>query len=373
MPRVLIGSIADMRVSISFAALLVKVTARTPPGLTLPVWMSHAIRVVRTRVLPEPAPARISADWSGSVTAASCSGLRFSRRLCIRAFPNARFYPTPRARSLRADFVLVLGETGVPLQVRGDGFGVLFGFEIRQAYAVDALLLEFLRSDLGRVSGLSHLVVDVQRLGELLAGRDRDFPFTSAAGHAPPRLRFGLRRPRPELIREHGGDRPRHGSLEGIEGHRLAQGQRALVGRRNLDAARDQADDLALRSGFPPEVRASHCDVHGIHRDTHLALAREFLQRPRRKPESPLGDENGRLEDAVTPNTHAIEEKRALLAELHRTAVRKFQDYAGPGAGVDPVAVVQLRPRRERGDDATALDRCGGLNQLDGSERRGAG
>src|SRR5437867_10855398 len=85
-----------MRVSISFAALLVKVTARTPFGLTFPVWMSQAMRVVRTRVLPEPAPARISADWSGRVTAASCSGLRFSRRLGMRALADGRFTAAKR-------------------------------------------------------------------------------------------------------------------------------------------------------------------------------------------------------------------------------------------------------------------------------------
>ena len=61
MPRTGIGSIAASRVSISFAALLVKVTAITPPGETWPVWISQAMRVVSTRVLPEPAPARISA------------------------------------------------------------------------------------------------------------------------------------------------------------------------------------------------------------------------------------------------------------------------------------------------------------------------
>src|SRR5512134_1981988 len=80
MPRVLIGSIADSRVSISFAALFVKVTASTPCGDTWPVWISHAIRVVSTLVLPEPAPARISADWFGNVTAASCRSLRLARR-----------------------------------------------------------------------------------------------------------------------------------------------------------------------------------------------------------------------------------------------------------------------------------------------------
>ena len=38
------------------------------------------MRVVSTRVLPEPAPASINAWLAGRVTAASCSGLRFCRR-----------------------------------------------------------------------------------------------------------------------------------------------------------------------------------------------------------------------------------------------------------------------------------------------------
>ena len=46
------------------------------------------MRVVSTRVLPLPAPARISADWCGSVTASSCSGLRLSRS--VAAWPGDR-------------------------------------------------------------------------------------------------------------------------------------------------------------------------------------------------------------------------------------------------------------------------------------------
>ena len=80
MPRTVTGSIADRRVSISLAALLVKVTASTPPGETWPVCSSQAMRVVSTRVLPEPAPARISAGTAGSVTAARCSGFSPCRR-----------------------------------------------------------------------------------------------------------------------------------------------------------------------------------------------------------------------------------------------------------------------------------------------------
>ena len=79
MPRGLTGSMAVRRVSISRAALLVKVTARKFDGEARPPLISQAMRVVSTRVLPLPAPARISACSSGSVTAASCSGLRCSR------------------------------------------------------------------------------------------------------------------------------------------------------------------------------------------------------------------------------------------------------------------------------------------------------
>src|SRR5438067_6377124 len=42
------------------------------------------MRVVRTRVLPLPAPARMSAHCRASVTAFSCSGLRLSRMPCMR-------------------------------------------------------------------------------------------------------------------------------------------------------------------------------------------------------------------------------------------------------------------------------------------------
>src|SRR6185436_13723668 len=76
MPRVLIGSMAESRVSISRAALLVKVTARMPPGLAWPDSIRWAMRVVSTRVLPLPAPARMRADSRGRVTALSCWGLR---------------------------------------------------------------------------------------------------------------------------------------------------------------------------------------------------------------------------------------------------------------------------------------------------------
>jgi hypothetical protein len=76
MPRTLTGSIADSRACISLDALLVNVTAISPPGDTCPVCSSQAMRVVSTRVLPEPAPARISAGRAGSVTAASCSAFR---------------------------------------------------------------------------------------------------------------------------------------------------------------------------------------------------------------------------------------------------------------------------------------------------------
>jgi hypothetical protein len=93
MPRTFTGSMLVRRVSISLAALLVKVTASTPPGDTCPVCSSQAMRVVSTRVLPEPAPARISACSGGRVTAAFCSALSPASRgdSCAAGAANKSF------------------------------------------------------------------------------------------------------------------------------------------------------------------------------------------------------------------------------------------------------------------------------------------
>ena len=49
--------------------------------LACPLCNSHAMRVVSTRVLPLPAPAKTRADCGGQVTAESCSGFKPCRRL----------------------------------------------------------------------------------------------------------------------------------------------------------------------------------------------------------------------------------------------------------------------------------------------------
>src|SRR5690606_32920867 len=105
MPRGLIGSIAEMRVTISRAALLVKVTASTDAGLAWPVDTSQAMRVVSTRVFPLPAPARISACSAGRVTAASCCGFRWARRSGMAPFyrrPSTGYRRPAKAAFLRA-------------------------------------------------------------------------------------------------------------------------------------------------------------------------------------------------------------------------------------------------------------------------------
>src|SRR6267143_6895269 len=73
------------RPRISRAALLVKVTARISPGSARPCWMSQAIRCVSTRVLPLPAPAKISNGPSSAATAARCGGFSPSRRSTPRS------------------------------------------------------------------------------------------------------------------------------------------------------------------------------------------------------------------------------------------------------------------------------------------------
>src|SRR3569833_120240 len=65
MPRVLIGSMAEMRVSISFAALLVKVTARMPCGGTIrqPIADYKGLQMVKFLFFGDPVdPPGMAAD-----------------------------------------------------------------------------------------------------------------------------------------------------------------------------------------------------------------------------------------------------------------------------------------------------------------------
>src|SRR3954451_8564044 len=76
---------SSTRSRISCAALLVKVIARISPGRATPEWISHAIRCVSTRVLPEPAPARTSSGPPGCSTASRWGSFRPSSRLSRRS------------------------------------------------------------------------------------------------------------------------------------------------------------------------------------------------------------------------------------------------------------------------------------------------
>ena len=78
MPRVPLGMSAARRSRISAAALLVNVMARTCQGLTPKSPSICAMRKVKTRVLPEPAPASTSSGPSVVRTASRWAGLRLS-------------------------------------------------------------------------------------------------------------------------------------------------------------------------------------------------------------------------------------------------------------------------------------------------------
>ena len=88
---------SPMRSFISPAALLVNVMATTSSGRTCCTWMSQATRCVSTRVLPEPAPARISRGRRQCVTALRCSLVEAGeqRVLGLVAGPSARGHPMP--------------------------------------------------------------------------------------------------------------------------------------------------------------------------------------------------------------------------------------------------------------------------------------
>src|SRR5262245_14929329 len=68
------------RERISSAALFVNVTARICGGLACASPTKYAIRLVMTRVLPDPAPARIRRGPLIRRTASRCSGLRAERK-----------------------------------------------------------------------------------------------------------------------------------------------------------------------------------------------------------------------------------------------------------------------------------------------------
>ncbi len=70
---------SSTRSRISAAALFVKVIARISGGFAPTAASRWAMRRVRTRVLPEPAPAITSSGPSVVSTASRCAGFRSSR------------------------------------------------------------------------------------------------------------------------------------------------------------------------------------------------------------------------------------------------------------------------------------------------------
>ena len=84
MPRVPSGKMAARRSRISAAALLVKVMARICQGRTPSSAIMWAMRMVRTRVFPEPAPARTSRGPRVVSTASRWAGLSPSRSMLAR-------------------------------------------------------------------------------------------------------------------------------------------------------------------------------------------------------------------------------------------------------------------------------------------------
>src|SRR2546421_11299904 len=74
---------AATRDFISSAALLVNVMARTSKGEMPCSLMSQAMRWVRTRVLPDPAPATIRSGPPGWVTASRWTGLSLASKAWV--------------------------------------------------------------------------------------------------------------------------------------------------------------------------------------------------------------------------------------------------------------------------------------------------
>src|SRR2546421_10008386 len=99
------------------AALLVNVTARISPGRAFRSRKRWAMRWVRTRVFPLPAPARMRSGPSPCVAAASCSGLSNFPNASTKIACNtpARLPPRAKASSRCAKFRAVSEPASVRL------------------------------------------------------------------------------------------------------------------------------------------------------------------------------------------------------------------------------------------------------------------
>jgi len=143
MRRVLIGSIAEMRVSISRAALLVTVTARTRSG-SVPGLDKPGDPRGEKRRLPRAGSGENQPDWSGRVTAASCSGLRFRGadmgRRERRHFTSG---PPRRAGQGSGPDLLLVRPSGRALERLGHGLGVFLRRETGQPHAYTRLSRPF--------------------------------------------------------------------------------------------------------------------------------------------------------------------------------------------------------------------------------------
>jgi len=105
---------SSTRSFISAAALLVKVIARMLPGWALRWLINQAMRRVRTRVLPEPAPATTSSGAPSWTTAARWGSLRPSRSSSGEGPLRAGFSSRGVAKDSRPGMMLMLGPSVVP-------------------------------------------------------------------------------------------------------------------------------------------------------------------------------------------------------------------------------------------------------------------
>ena len=105
MSRARFPTSSSTRSRISAAALFVNVIARIDPGWTPRCPISHAIRRVSTRVLPEPAPATTSTGDPSCSTASRWGGFRpSSSSSAVGRRRRGRLSPAdpPRAASSRS-------------------------------------------------------------------------------------------------------------------------------------------------------------------------------------------------------------------------------------------------------------------------------
>ena len=300
------------RSRISAAALLVNVIAMTSPARARPVASRYAMRLVSTRVLPEPAPATISSGPPWCSTASRCCGLR------PRSRASASRAATGRGRLARGVCGGAREGQGEVLEERRHG-------PSRIGAGTDRPVLPVERAGQVSASAVSQRTRGHQGRGELHQD-GQPGGLQRRHGGPPGGSRLARAQPLREVDPEHEADEQAdHGDREEPDdardpapdqrGRRHARALEVPAGQQVLADAREHGDDDRDRDDRPPRGTPGD-DAPDDDRAGDEEPAGQHLDDDAEQP-----DEHDEPDQEVTDRVHGVDSNRA---QRQRTAIATF-------------------------------------------------